>query len=116
MGFNAGLVGSGTLGAGAALCTVAIFDIVFIRLVTIKSTFEVDDIPENLLFIYVIHSFTIAIIIEVDLDEGPRVFAKTLQHAQNDGLLLQRGCFHLQDRDEDLMEEHFDLFLKGARR
>lgn len=87
---------------------------VFIKLVggSVCGIAQSDDIA--LLFVNVIHCLTITVVIEINFHQGLRLLAKPLKHAKDNRFLLQRRSLHFDDRNEDLMEEDFDLFLQGV--
>ena len=65
----------------------------------------------GLLLVDVVRGLAVAVVVEVDLDQRLRVLAQAPEHTHDDGLLLQRRRLHLEDRNENLVEKHFNLFL-----
>jgi hypothetical protein len=65
----------------------------------------------HLLLVDVVNRLAVAVVVEINLNESLWVLAKLNKHAQEDALLLESGCLHLEYGDEDLVQEHFDLFL-----
>lgn len=68
-----------------------------------------DDLDES--FVDVLDGGSVAIVVEVDLDEGLRILGESEEDGEDGGLLLDGGSSHLEDGEEDLVEEDFDLFL-----
>ena len=93
---------------------VAIFDMVFIKLAGGSACGIAQHDNIALLLVNVVYGLTITVVIEINFHQGLRLLAKPLKHAKNYGFLLQRRSFHFDDRNEDLMEEDFDLFLQGV--
>lgn len=67
---------------------------------------------EGVPFVDVVERGAIAIVVEVDVDERLRVLREASKDGEEDRLLPHGRIAHLEDREEDLVEEDLDLLLE----
>jgi hypothetical protein len=63
-------------------------------------------------FVDVVERGTIAVVVEVDVDERLRVLSETTNEGKKEALLPNRRIAHLKDGKKDLVEEHLDFLLE----
>jgi hypothetical protein len=103
----------GTNPAGAE----AIFEMTFARLSqALSARNDGQTKHKDALFVNVVHRLAVAVVVEVYLNKGLRILEEPGEHAEDDAFLLQGRGLHLQDRDKDLMQKHFNLFLQATIR
>lgn len=72
-----------------------------------------DDVDES--FVDVVERGTVAVVVDVDLDQSLWVQPQPTEDGEQKGLLSDRRVSHFEDGKEDLVQENFNLFLRDPR-
>lgn len=57
----------------------------------------------------------VAVVVEVDLDQRLRVLRQARENVEDERLLFDGGRSHLENGEEDLVEQDLDLFLQKVK-
>jgi hypothetical protein len=104
VGLRAGLGGSLARCCAAVNGAVPIFEMIFIRLFGPRvdnQAYERDHIYS--LLVDVIHSFTITVVVEIDLNKCLGILAKPGKHSENHRLLLQSRRSHFENGNKNFV-------------